>query len=632
MNKKNNIIKNLLYLFIPILFIIVCYVLYNVPVKPSYSYSDIVGYFRDQKVVEYDMNLGTGAMTIKLDDSKTEINYKAPSVSLLYDDIKDYIEEYNKNHADAPMKYDLIRPANTAWLTNLLPLLFGLIIMGAIWYFLFKKMPTGMGDIGKQMGFGNSKLKNMAEEGRKSTFADVAGADEEKEELTEIIEFLKNPQKYNELGARIPKGVILIGPPGTGKTLLARAVAGEAGVPFFLTSGAEFEEVYVGLGASRVRDLFDKAKKNAPCIIFIDEIDAVGRRRGTGIDGRGGVKEQTLNQLLVEMDGFGTNEGVIIMAATNCPDVLDPALVRPGRFDRQVVVGYPDVKGREDILKVHARGKPLAPDVKLKTIAKTTAGFTGADLENLINEAALLAARKDLKAITMEQIEEATMKVIVGTEKKSRVMSDREKKITAYHEAGHAIVTYYCETQDPVHQISIIPRGLAGGYTMSLPKEDRSYRSKKEMEEDVVVLLGGRVSESLFLDDISTGASNDIDRATSIAHAMVTKYGMTDKLGPISYSDNDIFVGMETGRMKNYSEKIASDIDDEVTDIIKSAYTKAENILKDHSVQLENVAKFLFSNEKMSGEQFDDIIKGKEPRSFDDDEEDQDDNSEQQDQ
>ena len=381
-----------------------------------------------------------------------------------------------------------------------------------------------------------------------------------------------------------------------------------------------------------MRDLFDKAKKNAPCIIFIDEIDAVGRRRGTGIDGRGGVKEQTLNQLLVEMDGFGTNEGVIIMAATNCPDVLDPALVRPGRFDRQVVVGYPDVKGREEILKVHARGKPLAPDVKLKTIAKTTAGFTGADLENLINEAALLAARKDLKAITMEQIEEATMKVIVGTEKKSRVMSDREKKITAYHEAGHAIVTYYCETQDPVHQISIIPRGLAGGYTMSLPKEDRSYRSKKEMEEDVVVLLGGRVSESLFLDDISTGASNDIDRATSIAHAMVTKYGMTDKLGPISYSDNDIFVGMETGRMKNYSEKIASDIDDEVTDIIKSAYAKAENILKDHSVQLENVAKFLFSNEKMSGEQFDDIIKGKEPRSFDDDEEDQDDNSEQQDQ
>ena len=632
MNKKNNIIKNLLYLFIPILFIIVCYILYNVPVKPSYSYSDIVGYFRDQKVVEYDMNLGTGAMTIKLDDGKTEINYKAPSVSLLYDDIKDYIEEYNKNHADAPMKYDLIRPANTAWLTNLLPLLFGLIIMGAIWYFLFKKMPTGMGDIGKQMGFGNSKLKNMAEEGRKSTFADVAGADEEKEELTEIIEFLKNPQKYNELGARIPKGVILIGPPGTGKTLLARAVAGEAGVPFFLTSGAEFEEVYVGLGASRVRDLFDKAKKNAPCIIFIDEIDAVGRRRGTGIDGRGGVKEQTLNQLLVEMDGFGTNEGVIIMAATNCPDVLDPALVRPGRFDRQVVVGYPDVKGREEILKVHARGKPLAPDVKLKTIAKTTAGFTGADLENLINEAALLAARKDLKAITMEQIEEATMKVIVGTEKKSRVMSDREKKITAYHEAGHAIVTYYCETQDPVHQISIIPRGLAGGYTMSLPKEDRSYRSKKEMEEDVVVLLGGRVSESLFLDDISTGASNDIDRATSIAHAMVTKYGMTDKLGPISYSDNDIFVGMETGRMKNYSEKIASDIDDEVTDIIKSAYAKAENILKDHSVQLENVAKFLFSNEKMSGEQFDDIIKGKEPRSFDDDEEDQDDSSEQQDQ
>lgn len=596
--------------------------LYSAPVKPAYSYSDIVGYFRDQKVVEYDMNLGTGAMTIKLNDGETEINYKAPSVSLLYDDIKEYIDEYNKNHADAPLKYDLIRPANTTWLSNLLPLLIGLIAMGAVWYFLFKNMPSGMGDISKQMGFGGSKMKNIAEEGRKATFADVAGADEEKEELAEIIDFLRNSKKYNELGARIPKGVILIGPPGTGKTLLARAVAGEAGVPFFSTSGAEFEEVYVGLGASRVRELFANAKKSAPCIIFIDEIDAVGRRRAAGIDGRGGGKEQTLNQLLVEMDGFGSNDAIIVMAATNCPDVLDPALMRPGRFDRQVVVGYPDVKGREEILKVHARGKPLAPDVKLRTIAKTTAGFTGADLENLINEAAILAGRKDLKAITMEQIEEATMKVIVGAEKKSKVMSDREKKITAYHEAGHAIVTNYCETQNPVHQISIIPRGLAGGYTMSLPQEDKSYRSKREMEEDVVVLLGGRVSESLFLDDISTGASNDIDRATSIAHSMVTKYGMADKLGPIAYSDNDIFVGIETGRMKNYSEKIASEIDDEVARIIKSAYSRAENILREHSDQLKSVAQFLFSNEKMSGEQFGDILEGREPRSFDYDDQD----------
>lgn len=596
--------------------------LYNASTKPSYKYSDIVGYFRDQKVTEYNMNLGTGDMNIKLNDGVTEISYTAPSVSLMYDDIKDYIVEYNKNHSDAPIKYDLIKAANTSWITNLLPTIIMVVLLGAFWWFIMKKMSSEIGDPGRTLNFGKAKIKNISDEKRKTTFADVAGADEEKEELSEIIEFLKNPQKYNELGARIPKGVLLVGPPGTGKTLLARAVAGEAGVPFFSISGSDFVEMFVGVGASRVRDLFDQAKKNSPCIIFIDEIDAVGRQRGAGLGGGHDEREQTLNQLLVEMDGFGANEGVIMIAATNRPDILDPALMRPGRFDRQVVVGYPDIKGRKEILKVHSRGKPLAPDVSLKTIAKSTAGFTGADLENLINEAALLAARKDLKAITMELIEEATIKVVVGTEKKSKVMSEKEKKMTAYHESGHAIATYYCETQDPVHQISIIPRGLAGGYTMSLPKEDKSYRSKREMDDDIVVLLGGRVAEALVLGDISTGASNDIERATKVARSMVIKYGMSDKLGPITYgSDNDeIFIGRDMGHVKNYSEKVASEIDDEIMSIIKKGYSRTEDIIKTHMDQLENVAKFLFQNEKMSGEQFVDIMEGREPRCFEDEE------------
>ena len=621
MNRKNDLVKTLIYLGIPIVIIIIFAVMYNASTKPSYKYSDIVGYFRDQKVVEYNMNLGTGDMNIKLNDGVTEISYTAPSVSLMYDDIKDYIDEYNKNHTDAPVKYDLIKAANTSWITNLLPTIIMVVLLGAFWWFIMKRMSSEMGDPGRTLNFGRAKIKNISDEKRKTTFADVAGADEEKEELSEIVEFLKNPQKYNELGARIPKGVLLVGPPGTGKTLLARAVAGEAGVPFFSISGSDFVEMFVGVGASRVRDLFDQAKKNSPCIIFIDEIDAVGRQRGAGLGGGHDEREQTLNQLLVEMDGFGANEGVIMIAATNRPDILDPALMRPGRFDRQVVVGYPDIKGREEILKVHSRGKPLAPDVNLKTIAKSTAGFTGADLENLINESALLAARKDLKAITMELIEEATIKVVVGTEKKSKVMSEREKKITAYHESGHAIATYYCETQDPVHQISIIPRGLAGGYTMSLPKEDKSYRSKKEMEDEIVVLLGGRVSEALVLGDISTGASNDIERATNIVRSMVTKYGMSDKLGPIAYGsdNNEVFIGRDMGHVKNYSEKVASEIDDEVMSIIKNGYSRTEDIIRTHMDQLENVARFLFQNEKMSGEQFVDIMEGREPRRFEED-------------
>ena len=469
-----------------------------------------------------------------------------------------------------------------------------------------KKMGGGMGAGGGQMNFGKAKIKNMNDEKRKTTFQDVAGADEEKEELEEIVQFLKNPKRYNELGARIPKGVLLVGPPGTGKTLLARAVAGEAGVPFFSMSGSDFVEMFVGVGASRVRDLFDQAKKNSPCIIFIDEIDAVGRQRGAGLGGGHDEREQTLNQLLVEMDGFGANEGIIMIAATNRPDILDPALMRPGRFDRQVMVGYPDVKGREAILKVHARGKPLAPNVELATIAKTTAGFTGADLENLLNEAALLAARKQLKAITMDEIEEATIKVVVGAEKKSHVMTDKEKTLTAYHEAGHAIAAYSCKTQDPVHQISIIPRGRAGGYTMQLPSEDRSYKSRSEMLESLIVLLGGRVAEALVLGDISTGASNDIERATQTVRAMITKYGMTDELGPITYgSDNsEPFLGRDMGHVRDYSEETASEIDAVLRKMISNAYHQTEQVLKDHMSKLHEVAKQLFLNEKMSGEEF----------------------------
>ena len=462
------------------------------------------------------------------------------------------------------------------------------------------------------MNFGKAKIKNTNDEKRKTTFEDVAGADEEKEELEEIVEFHKAPDKYNKLGARIPEGVLLVGPPGTGKTLLARAVAGEAGVPFFSISGSDFVEMFVGVGASRVRDLFEQAKKNSPCIIFIDEIDAVGRQRGAGLGGGHDEREQTLNQLLVEMDGFGANEGVILIAATNRPDVLDPALMRPGRFDRQVIVSYPDINGREAILKVHARKKPLAPDVKLKTIAKTTAGFTGADLENLLNEAALLAARKNKKAITMEEIEEATIKVVVGAEKKTRVMSDKEKKLTAYHEAGHAICFHELATQDPVHEISIIPRGMAGGYTMPLPSEDKSYNSRTEMLEDIVVCLGGRVAEAIILDDISTGASNDIEKATKTARDMVTKYGMTKELGCICYGkDNSaVFLGRDMGHTQDYSERTAAKIDELILEIVNNAYDRAETILKDNIDKLHEVAAYLIKHEKMGGEDFEAVMNG----------------------
>ncbi len=613
MDSNQKKIRNLLlYIGIPVvvLFIIIFLFSNRTPQTVTYKYSDVINFFESQEVTEYKLNLGTGEMAITLENGD-KVSYVLPSVDLFYMDVKEDIDQYNEEHPENKMVQDIIRPVETSWFMSLLPTLIlfaGLIIF---WMIMMRRLGNSMGG-DKQMNFGKAKIKQMSDEKRKTTFADVAGADEEKEELREIVEFLKNPNKYNTLGARIPKGVLLVGPPGTGKTLLARAVAGEAGVPFFSISGSDFVEMFVGVGASRVRDLFDKAKKNHPCIIFIDEIDAVGRQRGAGLGGGHDEREQTLNQLLVEMDGFGANEGVIMIAATNRPDILDPALMRPGRFDRQVMVGYPDIKGREEILRVHAKGKPLAPDVVLSTIAKSTAGFTGADLENLLNEAALLAARKNHRAITMEEIEEATIKVVVGTEKKSRVMSEKEKKLTAYHEAGHAIATYYCKTQDPVHQISIIPRGMAGGYTMHLPTEDRTYRSREEMREELVVLLGGRVAEALVLDDISTGASNDIERATKIARAMVTKYGMSDKLGPITYGSDDSnpFLGKEMGHISNYSEQTASEIDEEIQSIISTAYEKTEKILKDHMEELHRLAGVLYEKEKVDGMEFQQVMDG----------------------
>ena len=617
MNNNKKIIRNLaIYLGIPILIFFVLLFMFsqNRSTQPELKYSDVLEYFEEGQVSGYTLDLGTGAMEMKVtDDNGKEsiLRYTVPNVNLFYNNVTDDIEAYNEAHPNDKMEQDVLRPAETSWLVSLIPTLLMIGLLVVFWVFMMKRM--GGSGAGNQMNFGKAKVKQIGDEKRRTTFADVAGADEEKEELREIVEFLKRPGKYNELGARIPKGVLLVGPPGTGKTLLARAVAGEVGVPFFSISGSDFVEMFVGVGASRVRDLFDKAKKNHPCIIFIDEIDAVGRQRGAGLGGGHDEREQTLNQLLVEMDGFGANEGVIMIAATNRPDILDPALMRPGRFDRQVTVGYPDVKGREDILRVHAKGKPLAPDVNLATIAKSTAGFTGADLENLLNEAALLAARKDRRAITMAEIEEATIKVVVGTEKKSRIMSDKEKKLTAYHEAGHAVATYYCDSQDPVHQISIIPRGMAGGYTMHLPSEDKSYKSRNEMKEELIVLLGGRVAEALVLDDISTGASNDIERATKIVRAMVTKYGMSERLGPITYGTDtsNPFLGKEMGHVSNYSEETAAEIDEEVKSIIFDAYQKTEKVLTDHIDVLHRLAGVLFEKEKLDADEFIDVIEGR---------------------
>ena len=613
MDNKKKATSLLLYLGIPIIAILLMTLIFTQNRTESVTTSEMVSYFQAGDVEKYELNYGTGAIKIELKDTKDSsgntVNGKIIKGTIADpDDFVKYIEPYYEKNTG--LEYNHVRASDNSLIFSVVQFVVMIVIFGALWYFMMKRMGGSLG--GKEMSFGKAKIKNTNDEKRKTTFDDVAGADEEKEDLEEIVEFLKNPEKFNSLGARIPKGVLLVGPPGTGKTLLARAVAGEAGVPFFSISGSDFVEMFVGVGASRVRDLFDQAKKHSPCIVFIDEIDAVGRQRGAGLGGSHDEREQTLNQLLVEMDGFGANEGVIMIAATNRPDILDPALMRPGRFDRQIIVSYPDVKGREAILKVHARKKPLAPDVKLSTIAKTTAGFTGADLENLLNEAALLAARANKKAITMKEIQEATMKVVVGAEKKSKVMSDKEKKLTAYHEAGHAILFHLCETQDPVHEISIIPRGMAGGYTMPLPTEDKSYNSKNEMIESIIVGLGGRVAEALILDDISTGASNDIERATKTARSMVTKYGMTDELGPICYgqSNGSIFLGKEMGQSRDYSEETAAKIDEVVLKIVKGAYQKAEQLLSDNKDKLHTIAEYLIKNEKMHNEDFEAVMNG----------------------
>lgn len=601
------------YILIPIMIISGVSIYAGQQKKEKLEYYQVVQYFDDEKVSEYSLNMSSGALVFKLKDSNKEYRYTVPNVSLFQEDIHNGVIAYNREHPDEPIKAEYETGSTGALLINIVPTLLLFVALGVLLFVMMRKMNTAMNnENNRTLSFGKARVKKAKDEKRKTTFEDVAGADEEKEELSEIVEFLKDPNHFNRLGARIPRGVLLVGPPGTGKTLLARAVAGEAGVPFFSISGSDFVEMYVGVGASRVRDLFNEAKKNSPSIIFIDEIDAVGRHRGAGMGGGHDEREQTLNQLLVEMDGFGANEGVIIIAATNRPDILDPALLRPGRFDRQVTVGYPDLKGREDILKVHAKGKPLAPDVKLSVIAKSTIGFTGADLENLLNEAALLAARRNKKAITMPDIEEAMIKVVAGPEKKSHKISDKENRLTAYHEAGHAVSAFYLEHRDPVHQVSIVPRGQMGGYTMYLPTEDKSYESKNEMLDSLVSLLGGRVAEALVLGDISTGASNDIERATEVARKMVTRYGMSEKLGPITFgSGNDeVFLGRDYSHLKNYSEETAAEIDSEINRIITTAYARTENILSEHMDKLHAVAGALIEREKISGEEFETVMNG----------------------
>ncbi|MEE3311646.1 MAG: ATP-dependent zinc metalloprotease FtsH [Acutalibacteraceae bacterium] len=597
----------IMWILIPLLLIASMFFSFNSNAnKTKDEYYEVVSYFDQGEVKQYSLNLSSGRLVYTLKGEKEARSYTVPNVELFVNDVHDSVHEYNKKHPDKPIKQNYIAGSSRSWMVEILPLLFSTLIMAAIIIWFMRRMNNNiMGDAQRGMGFGKARVKKGGEE-QKTTFADVAGADEEKEELQEIVEFLKDPKKYDALGARIPKGVLMVGPPGTGKTLLARATAGEAGVPFFSISGSDFVEMYVGVGASRVRDLFDQAKKSAPAIIFIDEIDAVGRHRGAGMGGGHDEREQTLNQLLVEMDGFAANLGIVMIAATNRPDILDPALLRPGRFDRQVTVTYPDVKGREAILKIHSRNKPLGPDVDLNVIARSTAGFTGADLENLMNESALLAARNGRKAITNDDIEEATIKVMVGPEKKSRKMDDREKKLTAYHESGHAVTNFFLPLLDPVHQVSIIPRGAAGGYTMSVPVEDKSYMSKKVMLENLVTLLGGRVAEALIMGDISTGASNDIERATNLAKSMVTKYGMSDKLGTVMYgsSNNEVFLGMDYGRARDYSEATAAAIDKEVYDIISQAYAEAERLLTEHKDLLHKLAQYLIVNEKIDAPEF----------------------------
>ena len=606
MNKKNKYIIFYVVL-IAVILIATAALFNNVRNVEMVSYSDIVKLFQQEQVKKFEIS-DNNILTIITQDDK-RIEYELYDISLFYNDLRELILE--QTESGVLQEYNYTPPYEAPWWLSLMPYAIIIILFIVLWVYAINQA-SGRG--GKIASFGKARAKLGSDEKKKVLFKDVAGADEEKEELKEVVEFLRDPSKFNKLGAKIPHGVLLVGPPGTGKTLLAKAVAGEAGVPFYSISGSDFVEMYVGVGASRVRDLFDTAKKNPASIIFIDEIDAVGRHRGAGLGGGHDEREQTLNQLLVEMDGFGSNDGVIVMAATNRPDILDPALLRPGRFDRQITVSYPDIKGREDILRVHAQGKPLAADADLETLAKTTVGFTGADLANLLNEAALLAARRGKSLIGMEDLEDATIKVIVGPQKRSKVITDNEKKLTSYHEAGHAIVTKLMKPDSPVHQISIIPSGRAGGYTLSLPKEDRSYMSKRDMENEIVTLLGGRVAESLIMGDISTGASNDIQRATSIARNMVTKYGMSDSLGPVVYgsehSDDEVFLGRDFNTARNYSEGTATKIDEEIRRIIDTAYEAAKRILEEHMDKLHFIAGYLFKNEVIDEDQFEAIMNG----------------------
>lgn len=613
-NMSQNWKAVIFYILIPVLLIGSIFLLsYQNKNTVTTNYSEIVNLFRNDKVESFELDLSTGELNYKLrDDDETVNKYSVPSVSYFIDDISEYVDRYNDSHQDTQITYNYKKGSSNSWWMSMLPTFIFTVIIILMFVWLMRRMSSSIGnETNRTLGFGKIKSKNSSGEESDKKFEDVAGCDEEKAELAELVDFLKNGEKYTELGARIPKGVLLVGPPGTGKTLLAKAVAGEAGVPFLSISGSDFVEMYVGVGASRVRDLFEQAKKKSPCIVFIDEIDAVGRHRGTGMGGGNDEREQTLNQLLVEMDGFGSNTGVIVIAATNRPDVLDPALLRPGRFDRQITVNRPDAQGREDILKVHSKNKPLAPDVNLHEIAKLTIGFTGADLENLMNEAALLAVRNGRKAIVLQDIMDASSRVELGTEKKSHKFSDKAKKLTAFHEAGHAVSAYYTEGHDPVKEISIIPRGLgAGGYTWYTPQEE-NYNSRKEMLDNLVSMFGGRVAEALALDDISTGASNDLQRATEIVRDMVIKYGMSDSIGPVVYDsgNGEVFLGKDYGHVNNYSEETSARIDAEVEKIMRQAYDKTVEILKEHYDKLELVANALLKKEKINGEEFENLMK-----------------------
>ena len=611
MNQNNKFKGVFIYLAVIVLLVIGMVTMLQMSATPGERtrYSQVISEFDNYNVSGYTLDLGSGELqyTLKSDSTK-KYKYSVPNVSLFLQDTEGYRKAYNEKNPDSPLVEDFYPVSDNSFLLRFLPYLLMVALMIGFTFVIMRQAGGG----GKMSQFSKANARTQPAGGPKITFADVAGAEEEKEEMSEIVDFMRNPRKYQELGAKIPRGVLLLGPPGTGKTLLAKAVAGEANVPFFSISGSDFVEMFVGVGASRVRDLFDQAKKHTPSIIFIDEIDAVGRQRGTGLGGGHDEREQTLNQLLVEMDGFSDNQGVIVIAATNRRDILDPALLRPGRFDRQITVGYPDIKGREAILRVHTKNKKLAPDISLATIAKGTAGFTGADLANLVNEAALLAARNNRKAITQPDIEEATIKVVAGPEKKSKVVSEDEKRLTAFHEAGHAVCTFHCKTQDPVHQVSIIPRGMAGGYTMSLPEHDRSFRSKTQMEEEIIVLLGGRVAEKIVLDEISTGASNDIERATDLARSMITRYGFSEKLGPIVYGhdNSEVFLGRDYSQGRNYSENVAAEIDGEIRELIDTSYENAKQILLSHRDQLDKVAHYLMEHEKIDGDDFIKLMNG----------------------